>query len=112
MCRKRFTLVAKTYDRKGNLIAVGTNSYKKSHPLQSQLAARVGLPEKKFLHSELSALLRSRDKEVYKLTVERYNSLGDMVMASPCLICREAIKMFGVKQIEYTSLNGWVKEKV
>ena len=112
MCRKRFTLVAKTYDRKGNLIAVGTNSYKKSHPLQSQLAARVGLPEKKYLHSEVQVLLKSRDKVVYKLTVERYNALGDPVLAKPCLVCQEAIRIFGVKQIEYTDQNGWVKEKV
>lgn len=112
MCRKRFTLIAKTYGKKGRLIATGVNQYKRSHPFQASCAEKVGIPEKIYLHAETSALLRSRDKVVYKLTVERYNYLGDMAMASPCLICREAIKMFGVKQIEYTSLNGWVKEKI
>lgn len=112
MCRKRFTLVAKTYDKKGRLIATGVNQYKRSHPFQAFCAERVGIPEKIYLHAEISTLLKSRDKGVYKLTVERYNSLGDPVLAKPCLICKEAIRIFGVKQIEYTDQNGWVKEKV
>ena len=112
MCKKRFTLVAKTYDRKGRLIAVGTNNYKKSHPLQAYFAEKAGFPDKQYLHSEVQSLLRSGDKQVDRITVERYHANGSPALASPCPICREAIKAYGVRVIEYTSSEGWVKEKI
>ncbi len=112
MCKKRFVLVAKTYDKKGKPIATGTNFYRKSHPFQASLAAKVNLPEKKFLHAEISALLRSGDKKVYRITIERYSSGGEMLLAKPCLICQEGIKLYGVKIVEYTTQQGWVKEIV
>lgn len=112
MCKKRFVLIAKTYDKRGRLIAVGTNLYKKSHPFQASLAEKVGLPEKKFLHAEVAALLGSRDKVVDKITIERYTASGDFALAKPCPVCSEAIRMFGVKKVEYTSEEGWIKEKL
>lgn len=111
MCKKRFVLIAKTYDKRGRLIAVGTNLYKKSHPFQASLAEKVGLPEKKFLHAEIATLLSSRTKTVHKLTIERYTSEGKLALAKPCLVCQSAIDLFGVKIVEYTTSEGWVKEK-
>ena len=112
MCKKRFVLIAKTYDRKGRLIAVGTNNYRKSHPLQAYFAEKVGLPDKQYIHAELQACIKSNTKDIYKLTVERYHANGDFALAAPCPVCREAIKAYGVKIVEYTSNEGWVKEKV
>lgn len=112
MCKKRFVLIAKTYDRKGRLIAVGTNLYRKSNPTQKYFAEKAGLPDKIYLHAEIASLLKSGDKQVNKLTVERYHANGDFALAAPCPVCREAIKAYGVKIVEYTSSKGWIKEKV
>ena len=69
-----------------------------------------GLPEKQYLHAECLCLLRSREKKVHRLTVERYNADGSPALAKPCTVCQEGIKAFGVKIVEYTSSEGWVKE--
>lgn len=110
MSTKRFVIIAKAYCKKGKLLSVGTNSYEKTSPVMQYFANQVGLPEKKYIHAEVQALLRSRDKQVYKLTVERYTSDGEPALAKPCLVCQEAIKAYGVKQVEYTTQSGWVKE--
>jgi len=55
--RKKYLILAKTYDKKGRLIATATNLPMKSHPLQKSLAEKVGLPMKDRLHAELGALL-------------------------------------------------------
>ena len=109
---KRFVILAKTYDRKGKVIAVGTNSYSKTHTVQSYFAKKVGLDCKEYLHSEIQALIRSADKKVHRITVERYKADGSTALAKPCLVCQEAIKAYGVKTVEYTTDDGWVKELI
>ncbi len=112
MCKKRYVLIAKTYDKRNRLIAVGTNSFRKTNPLQAKLAAKVGLPQMQYLHAEIAALLSSRTKTVNRLTIERYTAEGEPALAKPCLVCQSAIDLFGVKIVEYTTSEGWVKEKM
>lgn len=107
MKHQKYTLLAKAYNR-NKLIAVGINDYKKSHPLMHRLAQKVGLPKKIFLHAEVLALLRCKEQVPTKVTVERYNQDGEMALAKPCPICMEAMKLWGVKQVEYTSKDGWI----
>jgi len=104
---KRFTIIAKCYDRKNKVISVGLNSYNKSHPIQAHFAKLAGLPEKEYLHSEIQALVRCKDRIPHKLTVERYDSEGNPAIAKPCPICAKAIKAYGVKMVEYTVNGGW-----
>lgn len=68
----------------------------------AQLSAKVGLPEKLMLHAEVLALLRAGDKKVHKIKVERYHTNGDPANAEPCPVCKEAIRMWGVKYVEHT----------
>ena len=110
--RKKFHLTATTFCSKGRVIAHGTNDYKKSHPLMSNLANKVGTPERIFLHAEVQALLKSKDKLVDTLIVQRYDSKGEMTLARPCPVCMEALKIYGVNKIKYTTRNGWVEEKI
>lgn len=100
--KQRQTIIAKCYDKKGNLLSVGFNSYKKTHPLQALLAAKVGHPYKIYLHAEISAILRAGDKSIHAITVERYNADGLPVNATPCPICALAIKIFNVKKVSHT----------
>lgn len=110
MCRKKYVILAKAYDKRGRLLASAFNDYNRSHTWMAYLSAKVGLPEKQYLHAECLCLLRSREKKVHRLTVERYNANGSPALAKPCVVCQEGIKAFGVKIVEYTSSEGWVKE--
>lgn len=109
---KRYLILAKTYDKRGRIIAVGTNNYTKTHPTQQYFAKKVGLECKDKLHAEIQALVRSSDKKVYKLTVERYLQDGSPAMAKPCRVCQEAIVAYGVSVVEYTTSEGFVKETI
>ncbi len=100
--KDKFKLIATCYDKKGNILSKGYNSYTKSHPLQKHFAQLVGHPSKIFLHAEISALLKSKGKQVHKIHIERFNKAGNTALAAPCPICIEAIKAFGVKEISYT----------
>jgi deoxycytidylate deaminase len=112
MSQKRYIILAKAYDKKNKLLSTATNTYKRSHPLQSFYAKQVGLDDKIYLHAELLALIRAGDKKVHRLTVERYNSDGQPALAKPCKICSKAIESYGVSVVEYTSSTGWIKERL
>lgn len=89
------------YDKRGRLLSVGQNSYKKTHPLQAHFAAQVGLHDKQFRHAEIDALLKAKGKQVHRIHVERFIH-GKEALAAPCPICMYAIQKFGVKVISYT----------
>lgn len=110
MTRKRYQILAKCYDKKKRQLSVGVNSYSKTSTVMSYFAEKVGSPLKVYLHAEVQSLLRCKDKAPYRLTVERYDNEGNPAMAKPCVVCSEAIKAWGVRVIEYTSPEGWVKE--
>lgn len=102
MSKQKYFILAKCYDKKGQLLSVGFNSYEKTHPLQKHFANKAGLPEKEFLHAEIAAILRCKTKQIFRITIERYNKYGIPVNAKPCPICQEAIKAFGIQVIEHT----------
>lgn len=102
--RTKFELVARCYDRKGNLLSEGHNSYKKTHPLQAYFAEKVGLPDKVYLHAEIAAILKAGKKKIYKIVVERFSKRTNRPLnAKPCPICEEAIKAFGIQVVEFTT---------
>lgn len=104
--KTRYVITASCFDRKGRLISVGTNSYKKSHPLQAYFARKVGEPFKTNLHAEVHALIQSKGKQVHTLLVQRFDSQGNPKLAKPCKICQEAMRAFGVTKAIYTTESG------
>jgi len=102
MCKKRFFILAKCYNKRGHLLSVGFNSYAKSHPIQKHFADLVGMPEKEYLHAEIAAIIRARKKTIFRINIERYDSHGNPVSAAPCPICLKAIKAYGIQIIEHT----------
>lgn len=100
--KKKYRLIAKCYDKTGNLISYGTNSYVKTHPIQAALARSVGQPERIYLHAEISAIIRARGKAIHKIKIERYDFSGNEANAHPCPVCMLAIKQAGIKLVEYT----------
>lgn len=99
---QQYYISARCFDKRGKLLSVAFNSYTKTHPIQAYFAKRVGLPEKEYLHAEISAILKAKGKKIYRIVVERYDKHGLPALAKPCPICNEAIKAYGIKVIEYT----------
>jgi deoxycytidylate deaminase len=99
---QRQDVTAIAYDKRGNVLAVGRNSYVKTHPLQARMARRAGTPYKVYLHAEIAALIKARGRKVHKLVVFRVGKSGNMMNAEPCPVCKEAIKHFGVKHVHHT----------
>lgn len=101
--KKRFSISAIIYDKRGNVLSVGNNSYVKTHPMQAEFARRAGEPKKVFLHAEIHAITRCRDlKRATTIRVFRYAEDGSPADAEPCKICQAAIKAAGIKYVEHT----------
>ena len=101
--RGDYKLSAALYDKRGRILAVGTNSYSKSHPLQGKFAVEAGKPDAIFLHAEIDALRRCKDwSSIRKIVIERYDINGNPKLAKPCKVCQHAIESIGIPEIEYT----------
>ena len=98
----QYYILAKCFDKKGKLLSVAFNSYKRTHPIQKYFAEKVGLEHKEYLHAEVAAILKAKDKKIHRISVERYNKHGQPMLAKPCPICQEAIKAYGINVVEYT----------
>jgi len=103
MTKKRFSITASIYDKRGRLLSKGKNSYTKTHPIQKYYAAEAGLPQKQFLHAEIHAIIKCKFiKKAHKIVVHRYTQSNDPATAKPCKICMKAIKDAGIRYIEHT----------
>jgi tRNA(Arg) A34 adenosine deaminase TadA len=100
---QRYKIRATCYDKKGSKLSTGFNSYVKTHPLQKYFACRVGHTHKEYLHAEIAAILKAKDKKIHRIVVERFDKHGLPLLAKPCPICSEAIKAYGIKVVEFTS---------
>lgn len=95
-------VVARTYDKRGFLLACRSNSYSKTHPLQAHFAKLVGKPASVFLHAEIHAIIASGDRKIHRIEVERFNSKGEPVLARPCPICQAAIEAYEIEEVCHT----------
>jgi len=108
--RKRYTIVATCFDRKGRVIGTGTNEYHRSHPLMQEFAIKAGESDQKiYRHAEFNAVLASGRKDIHSILVQRFHTSGDMANAAPCRTCQQMLKSFGVKYVKYTHEEG-IKE--
>lgn len=88
-------ITALIYDKRGNILSIGKNSYVKTHPLQAHYAKRVGLDKKVYLHAEINAIIKCRIPEkAYRMVVIRTMANGTLGCAKPCAICTAAIAAF------------------
>lgn len=111
--RKRFTIVATAFDKKGRAIGTGVNDYRKSHPLSKLYAEKAGeSPEKIYKHAELSAILAAGNKQVHSMLIQRFDAEGEPALAKPCKTCQTMLKDFSVKFVQYTTAQGIKSEIV
>jgi tRNA(Arg) A34 adenosine deaminase TadA len=93
--------------KKNKVVSTAVNLERKSHPLQAKFANRVGLGPKIFLHSEIHALIKARE-DADTIVVARVNPQNKMRNAKPCPICALALEEAGVKNIYYSTDDGFV----
>jgi tRNA(Arg) A34 adenosine deaminase TadA len=98
----RYRIAAAVLDRKGKILATGTNSYVKTHPRQAELAKKTGNSHRHWLHAEVAALVKVKNGIPAKIVVVRVGNAGELRLAKPCPVCMMAIKQAGIESIEYT----------
>lgn len=98
---KKYEITAIAYNKRGRVIAVGHNSYEKTHPTQAKFGRKSGKPNAIYLHAELRAILRAREP-IHRLEVFRYDSKGKPANSKPCPSCQLAIKEYGIKKVVHT----------
>jgi tRNA(Arg) A34 adenosine deaminase TadA len=104
MSKVKQHLKATIFDKKGKVLSVGENSYRKSHPKQAEFAKIAGREEAIYLHAEIAAIIKLKEKanDAYKIFIERYNKDGEPLLAKPCEICQIALEMAGIEVVDYT----------
>jgi hypothetical protein len=91
------------FDKKNKLLAIGRNSFLKTHPLQAKAAKAVGEPARVYLHAEIAALVKIKDwSKAHKIVVSRFNNEGKPMLAKPCKCCMHIINQTDIKYVEYT----------
>lgn len=99
--KKKHTVVARCFDKKGNFLSIARNSYTKTSTVQAKYAKLAGREGAIFLHAEVAALLKAR-QPVYRIEILRLQADGKPALAKPCGICALAIEAFGVTEIVFT----------
>ena len=88
-------------DKRDSIISFSQN-LKKTHPMQSEIAKRVGLDKKIYLHSEIAAICKSKGNiKAYRAYTIRLTNhgFGD---SRPCPICQFALEQMGISEIIYS----------
>lgn len=98
---KKYEITAFAYNKRGKLLAVGRNSYCKTHPLQARLGKESGRPAAIYIHAETAAVLKSKEP-VHELRIFRYDNEGNPVNSKPCPACQLLIKEFKIKKVYHT----------
>lgn len=101
----------------GQVVAIGCNS-NKTHPTQKfynrfREDSNELLPK---LHAEINCINQLKGLNInfskVKLYIYRIGNDREFRMARPCPSCMAAIKDFGIKDIYYTTDDGYVYEKL
>ncbi len=107
MPKQQQNITAIIYDKRGNVLSIGKNSYVKTHPMQAKYAKMAG-PEYAahnyaFLHAEVAAIVRCSDlNRAHRIVVTRIRRDGSFGSACPCAACAIAISKTNIKVIEHT----------
>lgn len=97
--------------RKG-IVATGFNQ-RKSHPLQAHLnqLRGEGKRDRSYIHAEISCLAGMRKvPDGAILFVGRFDLRGQSAMCRPCEACLSAIKSKGIREIAYSTPDGFAVE--
>jgi deoxycytidylate deaminase len=89
---------------KGRPLSFGYNNQTKTHPKIKKYS------EVKTMHAEMAALFRMKDTSILKncsIVVYREDRMGNAALAKPCDVCQAILKDYGIKEITYSTPDGW-----
>ena len=104
-----------------NKVVNASPNLEKTHPMQAHLNKLRGFDPmssgtRNTLHAEIATLLKSRDLDIEwnksMLFIARLKKNADLGLARPCNACMGLIKQYGIKNIYYTTDNGWCYERI
>ena len=107
MAKQQQDITAIIYDKRGNVLSIGKNSYTKTHPMQARYAKLAG-PEYSahnyaFIHAEVSAIIRCTElNKAHRISIFRVRKDGSYGLAKPCQACAIAIQKAGIEIVEHT----------
>lgn len=105
---------------KGKVLSVGWNSNKTS-PVQKELNRLRSFDVEasnayNTLHAEVACLLKVKDLDIdwgkASIFVYRIKKDGNSGLAKPCPGCGAYIKSLGIRNIFYSTNNGWAYERI
>ena len=103
---------------KGNVLARGFNSYRSS-PIQKEYNKERGFDVERWqstLHAEIHCLSKVNQLDIdfskANLFVYREYRKGGKALARPCPACMKMIKDLGIKNIYYTTPDGFAQERI
>ena len=106
---------------KNKVLSVGWNVENKTNPLQEEYNRLRGYDvnvkfTKSSLHAEFSAMLRIKHMDIdfgkVHMFVYREKKDGTTGIARPCPACMGFAKTLGIKNIYYTTSEGWAYERI
>jgi deoxycytidylate deaminase len=91
---------------KSRVITVGWNDMHRTHTKCNTYG--------NYLHAEIRALLGTDYNKTKGCTAYIYRETrkGELAMAKPCPICKQALILAGIRKIFYTSTLGYEKEQL
>lgn len=105
---------------KGKVVSVGWNSTKTS-PLQRELNRYRGYDvdssiAHNTLHAEVACLIKAKDLDIdwgrASIFVYRIKKDGSSGLSYPCKGCMALIRSMGIKNIYFSTENGWGYERI
>ena len=106
---QRHHLTAIIRNKHGGILAIGKNSYIKTHPMMSKIAARIGIFDNKrtFIHAEIDALVKCDNlSKAYSIEIYGHTTSGNPgINTKPCPICMTGIRCSGIKKVIYMNEN-------
>ena len=101
-----------------DIIAVAANE-PKSHPKQYELN-KLQYMDKNFdhcqhyLHAEMKCILRCKDTDLSRarIYIYREDMQGNLAICRPCIACMTMIRNVGIREIFYTTKDGYVHESL
>jgi len=98
---------------KNEIIATGYNR-NKTHPTQYHFAKLANNPKAILLHAEMSCYIKimnsNRDFSQARIYTYRQNKIKQLANSKPCDICIIPIKLLGIREIYYTTSDGYCNE--
>lgn len=101
--RARYNVTAIIRNKKGYVLSVGKNSYKKSHPIMDKITKHKHTSKiQTFIHAEVDAIVKCRNiKDAYSIEVFNYTERGNPAMSKPCPLCMSLINRTPIQVIKY-----------